>query len=89
MGQSYCGTIDNRKNKKKQCDIHSVVFNKADKESHTITLELNKPVTSKLSDWKENSEVELCEHKCTMLHENSVTGKYAYCLDCNTELKHN
>jgi len=25
MGQSWCGTIDNRKKKKKQCDIHVVV----------------------------------------------------------------
>ena len=24
MGKSYCGTIDNRKKDKKQCDIHVV-----------------------------------------------------------------
>lgn len=41
--------------------IDSVVFNEADKDAHTITLELNKPVRSKLSDWTDKSEVELCD----------------------------
>jgi hypothetical protein len=46
-----------------QLIIHGVVFNEAIENKITITLELNKPVTSKLSDWTDKSEVELCNCK--------------------------
>lgn len=41
--------------------LSGVVDNKAKEEEHIITLELNKPVTSKLSDWPDKNEVELCD----------------------------
>ena len=41
--------------------ITDVVVNEAIKDENTITLELNKPVTSKLSDWEDKSEVEVCQ----------------------------
>tara|TARA_R110000851_G_scaffold284956_1_gene438549 strand:- start:22 stop:438 length:417 start_codon:yes stop_codon:yes gene_type:complete len=43
----------------KQLILSGVVFNEASNESNTITLELNKPVVSKLSDWTDESEVKL------------------------------
>lgn len=44
---------------KKALSINGVVFNEAGKDAQIVTLELNKPMISKLSDWKKNSEVEL------------------------------
>ena len=42
--------------------LNNLVFrSEGEKDEHIVTLELNKPVTSKISEWKENSQVELSD----------------------------
>lgn len=50
-------------------------------DAHTITLELNKPVTSKLSDW-DKSEVELCQCDELANINDSLIGEET-CIKCD------
>jgi hypothetical protein len=65
----------------KQLLIQRVVFNEADKDAHTITLELNKPVISKLSDWNDESEVELVCNRVNNVNNNR-------CVNCGAKAGH-